>query len=207
MNTLSRAIPIKEKDLALIQVFYLFLLPPALLAIGIIPLSWRMPLLLLVPLLIYGIIRKEHWSKQMIGLKSITVRELLAYSIFTAAGVFLLWQGGRVMHRLHDDWWQDVRLLLFFLPVSALQEFAFRGILLSLLFQVFNNRAMVIFANVFLFAFIHIIYPPLLISIPLALLAGFGFTLMYLRYPNIVLISLSHAVLNFFAVGLAFFRV
>ncbi len=198
-----------EQELALVQIFYLFLLPPTLLYFGIIPAVWRFPLLLCIAAIIFGIIVNEKWGIGRLGIRPITWAALRFYLIFTIAGVVLL----RLMAiafefpPLDAGWWQKTNLLVFFLPVSVLQEFAFRGVLMPLSAKLFNARLYIIVLNVLLFTFIHIIYPPLTVSIPVAIIGGIAFSLAYLKHHNLVLISLAHAALNFVAVGHGFFNI
>jgi len=51
-----------------------------------------------------------------------------------------------------------------------------------------------------LFALPHAMYPHPEINTPIAFVGGLWFAVLYLVYPNLLLISLSHAALNFTAV-------
>ena len=71
--------------------------------------------------------------------------------------------------------------------------------------QLTSHWGSVIILNTLLFTLIHIIYPMPEIMIPVAVISGFAFALMYRYFPNLILISLSHAVLNFVAILYGFF--
>jgi membrane protease YdiL (CAAX protease family) len=55
--------------------------------------------------------------------------------------------------------------------------------------------------------FLHVIFPNPMIGLPIAFIGGIGFAVMYLRYPSLPLIILSHALINFFVVLYGFFVV
>jgi membrane protease YdiL (CAAX protease family) len=78
---------------------------------------------------------------------------------------------------------------------------------MHMLRKAFNNVPFVIFLNASLFALIHIIYINTDIVLPLTFIGGIGFAVMYYKYPNLVMISISHTILNFTAMILGFFVV
>ena len=55
----------------------------------------------------------------------------------------------------------------------------------------------VIFVSALIFMYLHTIYLTNKLSLLIMFIAGIGFTLIYLMYPNLILITISHAVLNF----------
>ena len=59
--------------------------------------------------------------------------------------------------------------------------------------------------NAIIFALLHIIYSNDYVSLLMIFAAGLGFAGMYLYYPNLILIALSHSVLNFIAVLFGFY--
>jgi membrane protease YdiL (CAAX protease family) len=86
-----------------------------------------------------------------------------------------------------------------------LQEIAYRGFLFPKLQELSQKWWVVIGANTVLFTFLHIIYPIPGIMLPVAFFSGLALSIMYRYYPNLILISLAHAVLNFIAVLHGFF--
>ena len=101
--------------------------------------------------------------------------------------------------------WQHMHFIFLFLPVSLLQEIAYRGFLFPKLKELSSKWWVIIGANTVLFTFLHVIYPTPGIMLPVAFFSGLGLSVMYRYYPNLILISLSHAVLNFIAVLHGFF--
>ena len=197
----------KDKGLVLYQIFFIFVLPIVLLAFGIIPVVWRMIVLCVAMLFMYGVIQKERITDQMMGLSNKTFKKsLLPYLIFTLVGVFIF---VRLSEVLAIDpkivWWQHSHFLFIFLPVSLLQEIAYRGFLFPKLKELTNKWWVIIIINTILFTILHVIYPVPGIMLPVAFFSGLGLSIMYRYYPNLLLISFSHAVLNFIAVLHGFF--
>jgi membrane protease YdiL (CAAX protease family) len=89
-----------------------------------------------------------------------------------------------------------------------LQEIAYRGFLFPKLKELTNSWLVIIFVNTILFTILHAIYPMPGLMLPVAFISGLALAVMYRFYPNLILISLSHAILNFIAVlhGFFFFK-
>jgi membrane protease YdiL (CAAX protease family) len=197
----------RDKGLVLYQIFFIFVLPIILLVTGIVPVGWRMIVLCVAMLFMYGVIQKEKITDQEMGLSSKTFKKsLLPYLAFTLVGVFIF---VRLSEVLAIDpkivWWQHPHFLFLFLPVSLLQEIAYRGFLFPKLKELTNKWWVIIIVNTLLFTLLHIIYPTPGIMLPVAFFSGLGLSIMYRYYPNLLLISFSHAVLNFIAVLHGFF--
>ncbi len=196
-----------EKELAYVQIFFIFIFPIALLIFGVIPVSWRMLVLCSSTLLIYAIIAHEKMSDAMCGIsRKNLLQNIFAYSIFTLLGIgaleFLanLWNLDGV-----NVWYQSPHLLFLFLPVSLLQEIAYRGFLFPKLAIITRKKWVLILLNTILFTLIHAIYPRPEVMVPFAFVSGLAFAIMYDRYPNLILISIAHSVLNFYAILHGFF--
>ncbi len=80
--------------------------------------------------------------------------------------------------------------------LSFLQEFFFRGILMFYLSKFSNSPLKVILINALLFTLLHAIFPYKEIILPGAFIAGLSFATVYYYYPNLILISLSHIIVN-----------
>jgi membrane protease YdiL (CAAX protease family) len=103
------------------------------------------------------------------------------------------------------NWWKNAKFLLLFIPLSVLQEVIFRGVLMNMLRRVFTNPVFIIGLNASLFALMHVIYLNSAFVLPVTFIAGVGFAWMYYKYQNLVLISISHTILNFVGMILGFF--
>ena len=198
-----------SKRLILVQIFLIFILPVAVLYFKILPPNWNYVLLAVGALFIYGIIRHEHWTHEDMGIRYDNFKNALPfYLVFTVLSILALFL---IDHKVKtadvDSLKFIIRTLILFLPISFFQEFVFRSFLIPRLKEVFKNTYVIIFSNAVLFTLIHIIYPNLGISIPIAFVSGIFFAWLYWKYPNLLLISLSHAVLNVAALLLGFFHI
>lgn len=206
MATVGRRTLMQKRERTLIQVFYIFVLPVLFLYFDIIPESFRVPVLLTLCGLMYAIIRHERWPKKKLGIQKVNHQWIAPYMLFTIAGVVVLISLARELgYAPAFMWWKNLHFVLLFVPVSVFQEFAFRGFLTPLLKELRFTPTTVVIISAVLFTLIHIIYPPLHIAVPLALLGGVAFALIYERYPNLFLISIAHIILNFVAVLYGFF--
>ncbi len=197
-----------KKDIG-IEIITFFVAPVLLIYFNIIPIEWRVIVLLSVSLILLSIIKHERWTKEMVGLGPIRLgRAVVWYSSITIVGVVALkWFAAVVGFVPLDTFALRARpeLILFFIPLSVLQEIAYRTFLVQRL-RVLTDRLWVrVLLNTALFTFLHIMYPFPLIGLPLAAVAGVTFSYLYERYPNIVLVCAMHAVLNFVSVWLGFF--
>lgn len=195
-----------DRETRIAELFFIFIAPVALLVTGIIPLEWRMVVLAAAMLLMYGIIQHEKISDQELGITRWTWRAFFSYALFTTLGVVTLVRLGKILSLPSAaNWWEMPHLLFLFLPVSLLQEIAYRGFLFYSLKKLTHNWFFIIAINTLLFTFLHVLYPTPLIMLPLAVASGIFFSVLYRYFPNLILISLSHAILNFVAIRYGFF--
>lgn len=197
---------IKEKELVLIQILYLFVAPTLLLYFEVIPKDFRLVVLFGIGLLMYGIIKHNKWTYFDLGIFKKFMKDSIPYIAFTLGGIgFLWWLSAIVPHSPFLNWWKSAKFLLLFIPISIIQEIIFRGILMKLLRKAFTSQAFIILLNAGVFALIHVIFINATFILPMTFIAGIGFAWMYYKYKNLILISISHTVLNFVAVALGFF--
>lgn len=197
---------LKKEELVLVQVFYLFIVPVLLLYFNIIPVSLRLWLFLFIALLLLGIIYRSKWTYADIGLNRNWKKYWLQYAFFTTGGIlFLYWLAVIVPHDPFLNWWENKRFLLLFIPISLMQEVLFRGILMKMLLEAFKKVEIAIFINAVVFSVLHIIYLNSTFVLPLTFLGGIAFAWMYVKYKNLILISISHTIFNFVAMILGFF--
>jgi membrane protease YdiL (CAAX protease family) len=202
MDTPSRHL----KEVVWAQILYIFIIPTLLLYFGVIPEHYRVVLLAIVGFLMLGIIRHNKWTHADIAIMPDWMKDIVPYTLFTIGGIgFLVWLSFVVPHAPLLDWWENKQFLLLFIPISVLQEVIFRGFLMNLLRRAFSSPIFIIALNATLFALLHVIYLNSTFVLPLAFIAGIGFAWMYYQYPNLILISLAHTVLNFTAMILGFF--
>lgn len=203
---------IPSKRLIIVQIVLIFILPVFLLYFKIVPDSWRLFFLAAGALAIYGIIRHESWTHEEMGVRHDNIRRALPlYLGFTILAIIALYILDEKVDPVNfsDKVSQAYlfRTLILFLPISFFQEFAFRSFLIQRFKLIFNHNFTIILVNTLLFTMIHVIYPSLIIGLPLAFVGGIFFTWLYLKHPNLLLISLAHAVTNVVAVLLGFFTI
>lgn len=196
----------REKEIVLAQILFLYVLPVLLLYFGLISDNLRVVMLLGVVLLLLGIIKYANWTYSDMGITRDFMKDIFPHILFTVGGVgFLIWLSQVVPHDPFLEWWESLRFLLLFIPISVLQEILFRGILMNFLRKAFTSPIFIIVLNAAVFAFMHVIYLNSTFVLPFTFIAGVGFAWMYYQYKNLVLISISHTMLNFVAVVLGFF--
>ena len=195
-----------SKKIVISQIVLIFILPVALLYFNVVSSDWRVFLLALCSLFIYGIIRHEKWTHEDMGLNNNFKKYLLPYIIFTIVSV------GLIFFIDSKIGFESIRhkpvlleKLLLFLPISFFQEFAFRAFLIHRLKLISKSNLTIIGINVILFTLIHVIYPSLNVILPVTFIGGIFFAWLYIKYPNFLLISLSHSAVNITAVLLGFF--
>lgn len=196
----------KEREIVWVQILYLYIIPILLLYFKIIPNEFRVILLFGVAILLYGIVKHNKWTYSDLGIKRDLKEDLAPYTVFTVGGVlFLLWLSQIVPHEPFLGWWKNIKFLLLFIPISVLQEIVFRGILMDMLNKVFKSPIFIIVINAGIFALMHVIYLNSIFVLPMTFMAGIGFAWIYFKYKNLILISISHTILNFVAMVLGFF--
>lgn len=196
----------KDKEIVWVQILYLYVIPVLLLYFKVIPGNFRIVMLFGIALLMFGIIRHSKWTYLDMGISKEFLKDFTPYFIFTLGGVgFLFWLSEIVPHSPMLAWWGNFKFLILFIPISVIQEIIFRGILMKLLIKAFRNPIFIILLNSSIFALIHVIYLNATFVLPMTFMAGVGFAWMYYKYPNLILISVSHTILNFVAMILGFF--
>ncbi len=195
-----------KKEIVSLQILYLYIIPTLLLYFKIIPGEYRIIMLLAISLLIFGIVHHNKWTFYDIGIFRKFMKDILPYSLLTIGGVgFIIWLSAIVPHSPLLEWWENAKFLLLFIPISVLQEVIFRGVLMKLLRDAFTNPIFIIILNAAVFALIHVIYVNATFVLPMTFIAGIGFAWIYYRYPNLILISISHTIFNFIAMIFGFF--
>lgn len=190
-----------------LQTIIVFIFPIFLIRIGVIPVEKRVLVLIILVAMLGAVLIAEKWKPDMLGFEIKTFKKyFLCYAIFTLVGVIALSSfGEKIGHEEVVRWWHYKHFLYLFLVVSFLQEIAYRGYLIPVLGVFSKNPFFIVFANALFFMFLHSIFPNGIIMLPLAFVGGLGFAILYMKYPNIWLVVLSHSVLNFYAVLYGFF--
>jgi membrane protease YdiL (CAAX protease family) len=190
-----------------LHIVSIFIFPILLLKSGVIAVEDRVWTLVVLVVILVLVLISESWNFFMLGeIKSNFKKYIWRYVGFTFIGVlFLVIFGEKTGHEEVSRWWTYPHFLYMFFVVSFFQEIAYRGYLIPALLKILPNTFLVVVLNALLFTFMHIIFPHAIVTLPIAFLGGFSFALMYLRYPSLPLVVVSHAILNFVAVLYGFF--
>lgn len=191
------------------HILFIFIIPIVLLNTGSIPLHFRVAMLVGLVSALFILLIKERWTFRMLGFKhTSTWKELLVYTLVTVVGVIGISQlGEKIGYEEMAQWWKHPHFLYLFFVVSLFQEIAYRGYLIPALGKLFSSPVRIILLNTLLFTFLHSIFPPYFINLPLAFIGGITFSILYMKYPNLLLIVISHSILNFVAVLFGFFTI
>jgi membrane protease YdiL (CAAX protease family) len=188
------------------SILLVLLFTPALLIWSeIIPFRYRFHTLLciLAGFLTFCLIRR--YSFYELGFRTDNFRHSLGWNllfcVFGAAGLYLISRAG-IVKPAHSDYFLWSYGLYIFL-LGPVQEIVFRGILFAEMKRIrIFNRIWFLLLTTLSSCFLHIIYnhPPLL---AITFASGLIWGLIFIRWPNIWTISLSHSLLGALAM---FFR-
>lgn len=179
-------------------------LPILLIWFDVIPFTYRFHVLatVLCTFVLFGLYRGYGLGELGLTLKNCR-SSMLANALFCAAGglgLYLVFLGGFQMPREHS--YSLTCFLLYIVFLAPVQEFIFRGIMFAEMkrCRIADRRIMLLISTVS-FSFLHIIYdyPPLLL---ITFISGLAWGMMYLRWPSLLGISMSHALLGAFAMFL-----
>jgi len=129
---------------------------------------------------------------------------LLLPGVFLAIIIILLLYKFQIGTRyFFNNWWENYFFAYYLLLAAISQEFGYRGYLLTKLKSLFKNPLPIILINASLFALLHVLHLSLFISIE-AFFFGAFLTWVYLKKPNIIASSLSHALVGGLVIILGF---
>lgn len=189
-----------------IEIALIFIVPIVLFSLGILPLSLRFFVLTLFSLVVFLIILREKWTLYDLGIIRYNLfRGWWLYVFATLIALCGIILYGKALGLTALPTGMRGHLFLTFLPVSFFQEFVYRGFLMHALRKVYRDPLTIVLYNAALFTGLHVLYPYPGEMLPLAAVAGLFFATLYLKRPNLILVSLSHALLNLVAVSLGFF--
>ncbi len=196
-----------SKQVAVLEIGAIFVGPIVMLATGVWPIDDRrawlgVPVLALILQSIY----REKWSFKKLGIRIDNLRQsLLPYVLFTVFVLSLVLLGVRLFNRHPaDNWFRDIHFQFFFLLTSFFQELAYRGYLVPKLESLVRSPVLQVLINATLFSALHYFFPQPGLVLPGTFLLGVALTLMYKKYPNLLLAGLAHSAINFAAVLFCF---
>ena len=195
------------KTVAVFQIIGVFILPILLVRLGIIPIWYRFIILGIVVAIVAAIMISERWTASDAGIRFVNASKggipYIFFTIVTVMGL-LLYEKILSVEPARPPVGYGVAVLLS-ISLSTAQEFLFRSFLIPKLLFLLRSPFLVVIVDGLLFSFLHILYPDFATLFPIAFIGGLGFAAMYIAFPNLFLISASHAVLNFATALLGFF--
>lgn len=188
-----------RRSSAITAIIALYVLPFALVMGGAVPVDLRRWLYVVGGIAAFVIVRYARLSWRDFGFRWDNARAALlpyaAFAVLGAMGIVAVAIGSGRVPRV--EWWLAPHFRYgLLIPVSAAQEFFYRGMLMPLLAVVTPRRGVIILLNAALFAFLHIVFPDPATVLPLSFLGGLVFAALWLRWPNIWIASAAHIVLN-----------
>jgi len=190
-----------------LEIFALTVAPIAPIYFNSFPKKWRFYMFIVIVVICGFIMYAEGWSLAQAGIDlHHPLKGLPAYASFTVIATLVLLTASRIWQRkANPNWKRNHHFLYGFILMSLGQELLYRSYLMPRLGEVLSSMILVIIVNSFLFALVHIIFPDKKINIPLSLLGGLCFASLYAVYPNLLLIFISHTILNFVGTIFGFF--
>ena len=192
--------------LILAEVLAITILPVTLIKLNIIRSDFRFFVLAGIVLCSFFLVNVHNISLSELGIRLDNIYPgIYVYAIATIIAVLFLILLAKIMKKKKArGWYKDPHFLFFFIPISFAQQFLFQGFILQRLGEVFIPF-IAILINALLFGYMHTIYPKPVFSMLLGVAAGIFFGTLYTAFPNLVISSIVHAILNFTAVYFSFF--
>jgi membrane protease YdiL (CAAX protease family) len=190
-----------------LEIFVLTVAPIAPIYFRIFPNKWRYYMFAVLVAISCFIMYEEGWSLEKAGINlNHPLMGLAAYIVFTILAAAALLAASRIWHRKPSTKWRrDPHFLFGFVLMSLGQEILYRSYLMPRLEEVIGNIVLVIIVNALLFTLVHIIFPDKKINLPLSFAGGLCLASLYAIYPNLLLIFISHSILNFLGTLFGFF--
>jgi membrane protease YdiL (CAAX protease family) len=214
----TRSLSLNQKIFYGSEFFLISLFPVALLYFkvfpeGTFPLRNNISILIITFLIactiVWTRVRTKQWSFSSIGFQGMDFFKALPwYTTGVLAGMLLIfyqgWRllGDRFMPKEPTDY---ETIFLYSMLGSVMQEFLYRCYLFQLGRAVFPLVVNVVL-NIALFVAMHFIYPNYVPIMSIIIPGGVIFSLLYLKYPNFLLISVTHMIFNILSIHVGFFK-
>lgn len=191
----------------LLECFSFALIPPVLIYFEVIPNEWEYRLSTLSVTTVVALVAlwlrfKSNLPWSDAGVTFNLKRDIDFYGpvILGCIGAFLV---APYFVSVKNEFITDTGLLFNFIG-SPMQELFYRVYLLIIGALIFKPKVNFII-NVALFTIMHVVYKDLQVVLPTVAVGGMFYTWLYLQRPNIVLISITHILLNALAVYVQIF--
>jgi membrane protease YdiL (CAAX protease family) len=193
--------------LILFEIFVVLVLPVILWGLKVIPFKFRWEAFTIGCLIAIGILFKDHAGLHELGIRTDNISHALwPYVIFTFFCSLGLMAVAKFQHKNFSFQYKGLIKILFLILLASFgQEFIYRSFIFFKLENLTESFGLIIFVNALLFSLPHLIHEDYKSAVILSFLGGLLLATMYYNFPNLILISLSHAVLLFTVFALNLF--
>ena len=196
-----------SKTLVLLELTLLLSGPPALALTGTIPYSLRWFPAAGVILLAFMRIVSDRWTLEDWGIRPIhaliPVRDHLVITALAALGLLVF---APILSTSTPPTHISIAVIFFSFFVSFLQELIFRVFLISGLERMQYSKWAIVLISSSTFAFIHTFFEAnRWFFIATCFIYGLAMALLYLRHRNLILLTLSHFVVNYMTVAIGLY--
>ncbi len=195
----------------MIEFFVLFICPPLLIVWGPLPKESIMPLLWVISLYAYFLLRSSKIKVMVLDFDAQALYDVLKrfFIVGSAMTLFvLLYKPESFLALLIAKPWQWLAVILFYPLFSAfLQEVLFRCFFFHRYEKLFKRRPLaLITANALVFSYIHIVFGNW-IAVVFTFFGGFLFAHTYLKTRSTLLTTIEHSLYGdlIYTIGLGYY--
>lgn len=200
-----------NKSALLAEFFLIFLSAPLLIVSGLLPKIAIMPVLWIVSLYAYLLLRSSKIKVLAIDFDRKALYGVLKrFAVVGTALTFfvLLYKPELFLALLKDDPWQWLAVMLFYPLFSAfIQEILFRSFFFHRYERLFKGRLLsLVILNALLFAYVHIVFGNW-IAVIFTFFGGLLFAQTYLKSRSLLLTAIEHSLYGnlFYTLGLGYY--
>ena len=192
----------RRQMIYLCTIVCVYLVPPILICIGVIPWNMKFVALVVGAVMMYIVMRILGNTHGDIGItRQRTIYSLktvlpITIALIIAAGLFLLLEKPRFSPA------EGIGFYVFYILISCpAQELLFRGILSRILQELRLHRVLELGVAAALFGYVHIIYGDVL-TVVIMSIVGLVWYRAYQRSSNLIGVTISHVVLGVMTIAL-----
>lgn len=200
-----------KKPALIIEFFLIFIFPPLLVVWGPLPKEAVMPILWLVSLYAYLLLRSSKIKVLAFDFSTKELYDVLKrfFIIGSAMTLFVLLYEPDIFLALPTAKpWQWLAVILFYPPFSAfVQEVLFRNFFFHRYEKLFKGRHLsLIVTNALVFAYVHVVFENW-IAVIFTFFGGFLFAQTYLKSRSTLLTAIEHSLYGdlLYTIGLGYY--
>ena len=176
----------------------ILILPVLLIYFDIVPFKYRSLVLYSTVLAVILGVVTEKMSLNEIGIRTDNLKQtFLPYFLFNIiALIIVIWHARNTGKIPLENWWKIPYFQFIFIPTSIVQEFIYRSFFQTQ-YQKILNPVITILVIAVLYSFMHILWNSAEFLV-MTLIGGIVWGILWYKYPNLIWMSASHSILNFF---------